>query len=68
MVNQAFYIGKSPPAQSYLNFQNIIDIAKKTGAEAIHPGYGFLSENGDFVNNLKKEGIEFIGPPAQAIK
>ena len=67
-VQQAFYIGQSPPAQSYLRADKIIDIAKKSGAEAVHPGYGFLSENAEFVGALEAEGISFIGPPAKAIQ
>jgi 3-methylcrotonyl-CoA carboxylase alpha subunit len=67
-VMEAHYIGNSPPAESYLRTEAIIDVAKKTGAEAVHPGYGFLSENADFVGALEAEGLAFIGPPASAIR
>ena len=61
-------IGPPPPSQSYLKVDHILDVARRTGAQAIHPGYGFLSENSDFVTALESEGIEFIGPPASAIR
>jgi acetyl/propionyl-CoA carboxylase alpha subunit len=51
-----------------LCIDKILDVAKRTGAEAVHPGYGFLSENEKFVDALTKEGIEFIGPPTPAIR
>src|SRR5690606_17307374 len=56
-----------PSKESYLNMEKIIAVAKKSGAEAIHPGYGFLSENEDFAELCAKEGIVFIGPSAKAI-
>lgn len=68
MMKEAFNIGPPAPAQSYLKVEHILDVARKTGAEAVHPGYGFLSENADFVNHLEQEGIAFIGPPASAIR
>lgn len=52
-MQEAFHIGDSPPSQSYLCTDKIIDIARRTGAEAVHPGYGFLSENADFVGELE---------------
>ncbi|MBT7581411.1 MAG: ATP-grasp domain-containing protein, partial [Kordiimonadaceae bacterium] len=61
------HIGKSPAAESYLIADKIIEAAKQTGADAIHPGYGFLSENADFCKKLDKEGITFIGPGTKAI-
>ncbi|KAF8818687.1 acetyl-CoA carboxylase biotin carboxylase subunit [Rickettsia endosymbiont of Cardiosporidium cionae] len=67
-ADEAHYIGNSPATSSYLSIKNIIDAARKSGAQAIHPGYGFLSENPNFVNVLKREGIVFIGPSAQIIK
>ncbi len=67
-ADQAVYLGEAEPAESYLNIDKIIDAAKATGAEAIHPGYGFLAENADFVERCEKEGIAFIGPPAQVIR
>jgi len=66
--DEAVYIGGSAPKDSYLRWEKIIDAAKATGAEAIHPGYGFLSENEDFAQACKDNGLVFIGPPASAIK
>ena len=65
--DEAVYIGGSEPAKSYLRIDAIIEAAKKTGAEAIHPGYGFLAENGDFVAACQQAGITFIGPSAEAM-
>ncbi|CAG8560352.1 3132_t:CDS:10 [Diversispora eburnea] len=62
--DEAYLIG---PAESYLNIEKIISVAKKSGAQAIHPGYGFLSENAKFAKRLAEEKIIFIGPPASAI-
>ena len=67
MADEAVHIGPSPAAQSYLIADNIIAAAKQTGAEAVHPGYGFLSERTSFAEALAAEGIEFIGPPVNAI-
>ncbi|MEP2234710.1 MAG: acetyl/propionyl/methylcrotonyl-CoA carboxylase subunit alpha [Alteripontixanthobacter sp.] len=67
MADEAVHIGPAPAAESYLIPEKIIDACKQTGAEAVHPGYGFLSERASFVEALSKEGIEFIGPPAGAI-
>jgi pyruvate carboxylase subunit A len=67
-ADEAFLIGPAPAAQSYLNIDKIIEVAHKTGAEAIHPGYGFLSENEIFADRCEKEGIIFIGPSSHAIK
>jgi propionyl-CoA carboxylase alpha chain len=67
MADEAVLIGPAPAAQSYLRPEKIIAACKQTGAEAVHPGYGFLSENADFVRSLEAEGIAFIGPPASAI-
>jgi len=66
-ADEAYHIGPSPSAESYLVIDKIIDAAKKSGADAIHPGYGFLSENAEFTERCKKEGIIFIGPDAHAI-
>ncbi len=68
MADEAVHIGPSPAAESYLVIDKIIDAAKQTGADAVHPGYGFLSENPDFVRALDKAGITFIGPSAEAIE
>ena len=66
--DEAVHIGPSAAAQSYLVADKIIAAAKQTGAEAIHPGYGFLSENADFAEALEREGLVFIGPTAKTIR
>jgi propionyl-CoA carboxylase alpha chain len=68
MADEAVHIGPPPAAESYLVIDKIIEAAKATGAEAIHPGYGFLSENAAFAEVLKAVGIVFIGPNVKAIK
>ncbi len=68
MADEAVNIGPPAAAKSYLVIDAIIKAAKQTGAEAIHPGYGFLSENADFARALEKEGITFIGPNVKAIE
>ncbi len=67
-ADQAIYIGNSPATESYLSIENIIWAARSSGASAIHPGYGFLSENYNFAKKLESEGIKLIGPSAQAIR
>jgi len=67
-ADEAYPIGPAPAAQSYLNMDNIMDAAHKSGAEAIHPGYGFLSENEIFAERCEKEGVVFIGPSSHAIR
>ncbi|MFW1945645.1 urea carboxylase [Acinetobacter guillouiae] len=62
LADEAFCIGAAPAQQSYLNIEKILQIAKQTGAEAIHPGYGFLSENAEFCDLCENQGIAFIGP------
>ncbi|MFW2174575.1 urea carboxylase [Acinetobacter guillouiae] len=62
LADEAFCIGAAPAQQSYLNIEKILEIAKQTGAEAIHPGYGFLSENAEFCDLCESQGIAFIGP------
>ena len=66
--DEAIHIGGSAPKDSYLRWEKIIAAAKATGAQAIHPGYGFLSENEEFAQACAKAGLVFIGPPASAIK
>ena len=66
--DEAVHIGGSAPKDSYLQWQRIIDAAKATGAQAVHPGYGFLSENEDFAQACADAGLVFIGPPASSIK
>ncbi len=68
MADMAVHIGPSPPSRSYLNGAAIIDAAIRTGCGAIHPGYGFLSENPEFAEAVGKAGLTFIGPPACAIR
>nr|WP_321482771.1 acetyl/propionyl/methylcrotonyl-CoA carboxylase subunit alpha [uncultured Cohaesibacter sp.] len=68
MADEAVHIGPPPATQSYLLGDRIIEICKETGAEAVHPGYGFLSENASFCKALEKAGIVFIGPPPAAIE
>jgi acetyl-CoA carboxylase biotin carboxylase subunit len=66
-ADEAYHIGPSPSNESYLRIDKIIDAAKKSKADAIHPGYGFLSENAEFSERCSKEGIIFIGPSADTI-
>ena len=68
IADEAVYVGPSQSSQSYLLIQKIIEAAKQTSAEAIHPGYGFLSENAEFVRAVKAAGLVFIGPDAHAIE
>lgn len=68
MADEAYHIGNPPSSESYLRSEKIIDVALKSGAEAIHPGYGFLSENAEFVREVTKQGIVFIGPPPEAME
>jgi acetyl-CoA carboxylase biotin carboxylase subunit len=65
--HEAYLIGKAPSSESYLNIDKIIDVAKSCGADAIHPGYGFLSENAEFAKRCTNEGIIFIGPTPEVI-
>jgi len=67
MADQAVCVGPAPSAESYLNVNAIIGAIKDTGADAVHPGYGFLSENAAFARRLKREGVAFIGPEPHAI-
>ena len=67
-ADEAYYIGNSPATESYLSIKNIISAIRVSGAQAVHPGYGFLAENSQFANILKREGITLIGPSAKVIK
>ena len=68
MADEAIHIGPPPAAQSYIVIDKIMDAIRKSGAEAVHPGYGFLSERAEFAEALEKAGVEFIGPPVGAIQ
>ena len=68
MADEAVHIGPPPAAQSYIVIDRIMEAIRKTGAEAVHPGYGFLSENMKFAEALEKEGVVFVGPPSPAIE
>ncbi|MFN3383580.1 MAG: acetyl-CoA carboxylase biotin carboxylase subunit [Archaeoglobaceae archaeon] len=67
-ADEAYYVGKSHPKESYLNIDAIIRIAKQSEAEAVHPGYGFVSENPDFAERCEEEGIVFIGPSSDVLR
>ncbi len=67
MADEVYYVGESPSKQSYLNQGKIIEIVKKSGADAVHPGYGFLAENAAFAKRCEEEGIIFIGPKSETI-
>ena len=67
-ADEAYLLGPAPAKESYLRADKIIEIAKKAGAEAIHPGYGFLSENADFSDACKQAGIKFIGPSGGSMR
>ncbi len=68
LADEAVCIGPPSPIESYLNIDAMIEAAKKAGVDAVHPGYGFLSENADFAERCEAEGLVFIGPPAGAIR
>jgi len=68
VCDEAYFIGPAEPGESYLNIERLIEAAKQAGAECIHPGYGFVSENADFAEACAHAGIEFVGPPAAAMR
>lgn len=67
-ADEAYHLPGNQPADTYINVEKIVEIIKKSGADAIHPGYGFLSENADFAERCEAEGVTFIGPNANAIR
>jgi len=67
LADEAFCVGPAPPTESYMNITEILAVAKKTKADAVHPGYGFLSENADFANKIQAAGLTWIGPPTESI-
>ncbi len=67
-ADEAYNLGDGPAAENYLSIEKILDVAKRSGAEAIHPGYGFLAENAPFAQACEDAGVVFIGPPASAIE
>src|SRR3954465_5924017 len=67
-AGEAFLLGPGPAAESYLNVDKLLEVIERSGAEAVHPGYGFLAENAAFAKRLEEAGVTFIGPPAAAIE
>jgi acetyl-CoA/propionyl-CoA/long-chain acyl-CoA carboxylase, biotin carboxylase, biotin carboxyl carrier protein len=68
MADEAYLVGPGTPAESYLNQKRILDAARRAGAEAVHPGYGFLAENADFARAVRAAGLTWIGPPPEAME
>ena len=67
-ADQAFCLGEGGAAETYLNMERILEVARESGAQAIHPGYGFLSENAEFVRRCEAAGIAFIGPTPEQMQ
>src|SRR5687767_14131188 len=67
-ADEAYLLGGPAPAESYLNVERILEVIAESGADALHPGYGFLAENASFALACEKAGVVFIGPPASAIE
>src|SRR6202034_4095213 len=68
LCDEAYFIGPPEPRESYLSIERLIEVAKKSGAQCVHPGYGFLSENADFAEACVHAGLVFVGPPAGAMR
>jgi len=68
LADESYFIGAAPASESYLNKEKILNLTLEIGADAIHPGYGFFSENADFINSVEKSGITFIGPSSKSVK
>src|SRR6478736_2886745 len=67
-ADEAYLIGPPPSSESYLRIDKLLDVAKKSGADAVHPGYGFLAENANFADAVIDAGLTWIGPPPQAMR
>src|SRR5260370_21466989 len=67
VCDEAVLVGPAPPSESYLAIDKLIDAARRTGAQCVHPGYGFLAENAQFAEACAKAGVVFVGPPPAAL-